>query len=122
MVKDSVTFLRDSMGSELYDSYRMIYKNLYWMSFSEYVNNSFARSMVHNVFYPNYLYYFSNALNRIEYVSSVNMPGYSRTTIGNFSNSFDTTGRLVKAEYPKPFANGYGGTQTIQYSYIRIPK
>jgi hypothetical protein len=122
VVKDSITFLRDNKGSELYDSYRMIYKNLYWLSFSEYVNNSFASSMVHNAFYPNYIYYFSNALTRIEYVSSVNLPVYTRTTTGDFTNTFDGEGRLVKAVYPKQFANAYGGKQTLEYSYIKMPE
>ena len=121
-VRDSVAFIRQAKSSALYDSYNYIYKNLYWFSFSEYTNNSFANSMVHNSFYPHYVYYFKQPLLTIEYHSSVYPKVYHSVAKGLFQNDYDEEGRLVKSVYPKYFANQAWGKQLIEYDYIKLRK
>ncbi len=121
-VRDSVAFIRQSKSAALFDSYQFIYKNLYWFSFSDFANNSFANTMVHNAFYPHYLYYFKEPLETVEYHTSVSPAAYHSVSRGHFQNTFDSEGRLVKSIYPKYFANQAWGKQEIWYEYVRLRK
>jgi hypothetical protein len=120
--RDSVEFYRTSSDNALFNTYQYLYKNLYWFSFSEYVNNSFANSMVHNSFYPNYVYYYKQPLEKITYYSAVSSPFYSTNFTGNFQNSFNNQQQLMRSVYPKQFANQQGGIQEIEYEYLRKRK
>jgi hypothetical protein len=121
-VRDSVAFFRDTRHTALYDTYRFIYKNLYWFSFSAYGNNSFASSMVHNSFYPHYVYYSKQPVRKIEYHSSVSPAAYRSQSNGFFENLYDREGRLIKSTYPKYFANNTWGKQLIEYEYMKVRK
>jgi len=121
-LRDSVAFTRESKGKELSDLYQNIYKNLYWFAFSEYPNNSFANAMVHNSFYPNYVYYLRNAMQRIDYWNAISEPTYTRLQTGIFQNVFNSSGQLIRAVYPRPFANQYDGREELEYTYVRVRK
>ena len=121
-VRDSVVFIRDLMHTALYDTYRLIYQNLYWFSFSEYLNNSFASTMVHNSFYPHYVYYYKQPVKKIEYHSSVSPAAYRSQSNGIFENYYDSESRLIKSTYPKYFANNTWGKQLIEYEYLKMRK
>jgi hypothetical protein len=41
---------------------------------------------------------------------------------GTFGNTFDSNNLLVQQEIPKGFANKYGGTASLQFTYIKLPK
>jgi hypothetical protein len=114
--------MRQAKSAALYDSYNFIYKNLYWFSFSEFANSSFANTMVHNSFYPHYLYYFKEPVEKIEYHTSVFPAAYHSVSTGIFENVFDDDGRLIKSVYPKYFANQAWGKQEIEYEYVRVRK
>jgi hypothetical protein len=121
-VRDSVAFFRDNKSSALSDTYNHIYKNLYWFSFSEFLNNSFANTMVHNSFYPHYVYYRKQPLRKMEYHHSVFPAGYRSHTEGYFENYYDEDERLIRSVYPKYFANSTWGKQEIEYEYVTMKK
>jgi len=115
--RDSTLYTREGTHVEVRNSFLYIYKNLYWFSISE-NSSGFANAL--NLGSPTYN---GPALKTAEYWHTYPpSPVVLAHALGNFLNTFDAKGLLVKAVYPKGFAGSNAGKSEIFYTYTRIPK
>ncbi len=115
--RDSTEYTREGTHTEMSNSFKYIYKNLYWFSISE-SPSGFANTL--NLGAPTYT---GPAIKTAEYWQSYPPnPVILNHVMGNFVNTFDAKGLLTKAVYPKGFANSAGGKNEVFYTYTKLPK
>ncbi|MEO5683111.1 MAG: hypothetical protein ABIQ88_10755 [Chitinophagaceae bacterium] len=115
--RDSTVFTREGSNPAIQNTFEYIYKNMSWFSISE-NPAGFANAL--NLGEASYL---GTPLKTAEYWKSYPPnPATLDHALGTYQNVFDAKGLLSNAVYPKRFANQYGGTTEIWYTYTNVKK
>jgi hypothetical protein len=115
---DSALYTAEGSAVELRNSFFYVYKNMYWLNISEY-STGFADAINKGGLLP----YGGAAIKTGEYWTfeppDVTVQDHQ---LGNYQNTFDAHGLLVKSVYPKNFAINDGGKAEVSYTYTKIKK
>jgi hypothetical protein len=116
---DSLVVLsRETRGAEISNTFDKILSNMRWYPLL--LDNGFW-SLDYS---PVYLHYPMVSAKRWSRDINSQLTVYDTPILfnGTFGNTFDSNNLLVHQEIPKGFANKYGGTASLQFTYIKLPK